>query len=147
MKMERRRTIYVTLAMLFAAYATGCGFVIPKDVDGNRPVDVARRFVESVRKGDIEGAASCWREGDTRNIEGNRRESFAQFCEYFRSESYVLEFEGSDKGVYWVRFLGTDSGKTRAQVLYLDPPSKSQDGRWKLREDDLRESHNPAKSQ
>ena len=122
------------ILFVLVAFSTGCRFAARRDVDGNDPVDVACRFVEFARTGDIARAASCWREGDVRNIEANRLESFAQFCEYFRSETYTLHYEGADKGVYWVRFFGKDGGKTRARLLFLDSPSKSKDNRWKLRE-------------
>ncbi|MDI1250549.1 MAG: hypothetical protein PSV13_16935 [Lacunisphaera sp.] len=112
----------------------GCEFTPRKDADGNGPVDVARRFVEFARTGNVVGAASCFREGDIGNIEANRNSSFAEYCKYFRGETYRLQHEGSDKGIYWVRFFGTDNGKTRAEILYVDPPENSKDGRWKLRE-------------
>jgi hypothetical protein len=120
--------------LLLIILFSGCEFTPPRDADGNDPVDVARKFVEFARAGDTAGAASCWREGDVSNIEANRNESFSQYCQYFRSETYRLQYEGSDKGVYWVRFFGTDAGKTRARILYVDPPENSKDGRWKLRE-------------
>jgi hypothetical protein len=128
--MFKRRTLSVLMLLCLAA----CGSLDIKDVDGNGPEDVARRFVEFARAGNFAGAASCWQAGDTTNIEANRNQSFAQFCDYFRSESYTLRYEGWDKGYCWIRFFGTDSGKTRAQILYLAPPNKSKDGRWKLTE-------------
>ena len=127
--------VQIASAMLVAAFFSGCEFTPRKDVDGNGPVEVAREFVEFARTGNVAKAASFWREGDIKNIEANQDESFAEYCEYFRSETYRLEYEGSDKGIYWVRFFGTDAGKTRARILYVDPPENSKDGRWKLRED------------
>ena len=125
---------HLAASLLFTTLFLGCRFMDPKDVDGNGPEDAARRFVELARSGDISGAASCWREGDTANLETNRKESFAQFCAYFRSESYRLQYEGWDGDICWIRFFGTDDGKTRARLLFLDPPHASKDGRWKLRE-------------
>ena len=148
MKTANSAAASVALIFVFAAGFVGCWPRGPVDADGNRPEDVARRFVENARSGDLVGAASFWREGDVSNIEANRRRSFAEFCEYFRCESYVLRYEGADKGIYWVRFLGNVDGKTRAQILYLDPPSASKDHRWKLREDRwIREDARPKTSQ
>jgi hypothetical protein len=117
-----------------ALYIAGCSMLSPKDIDGNRAEDAARRFVEFARAGSIVAAASCWRDGDTKNIEANRDQSFSQYCEYFRSESYTLKYEGMDKGYSWVRFFGTENGKTKARILYLAPLEESKDGRWKLAE-------------
>ncbi len=129
-----RLDAYTAILVVLVAFSTGCRFTAPRDADGNDPVDVARQFVEYARAHDLAGAASCWRDGDIVNIEVNNHESFARFCAYFQGESYTLRYEGADKGAYWVRFFGNDGGKTRARLLFLDPPSKSKDDRWKLRE-------------
>lgn len=124
-----------TVVIVWASFCVaGCSFSTPKDIEGNRAEDAARRFVEFARAGNITAAASCWREGDTENIEANRNESFAQYCEYFRSDSYTLKYEGMDKGYSWVRFHGTENGKTKTRILYLAPLEESKDGRWKLAE-------------
>lgn len=129
------KAIHLTFAVLSIACLGGCEFLSSKDVDGNRAEDAVRRFVEFARAGNIAAAASCWRDGDTKNIEANRNESFSKFCDYFRSETYTLKYEGMDKGYSWVRFFGTENGKTRTRLLFLDRLDESKDGRWKLVED------------
>ncbi len=134
LKMREPTSILIRTAVIVwtSFCVTACSFSTPKDIDGNRAEDAARRFVEFARAGNITAAALCWREGDTANIEANRNESFSQYCEYFRCDSYTLKYEGMDKGFSWVRFIGTEKGKTKARILYLGPLEESKDGRWKL---------------
>lgn len=103
------------------------------DMRADRPDDVARAFVEAVRKGDYASAASYWEPSGLRNVEANMGVSFRSFCnKYFRADRYTLDAPAKGKaGHYAVGFAGEYEGKRTSFMLYL----KRYGGRWRLVQD------------
>ena len=132
LKAAIRAFLPIAAGVLFLFCLSGCN---TKDVDGNTPEDVVRRFVECARTKDYTGAAACWRVGDAKNIEANRDISFEKYCEYFECDTYKVELEGMDKGFYWIGFTGLKDGKEKYRRLFMDGRRKEKSERWLLGED------------
>lgn len=118
------------LLLLSACYASALFLYhwAPQDRNGNRPRDVAKKFVEAVRTNDVIKAASFWKPDAIRNTESNFRMSFEEFCnQTFKCDSYTLSKAGRGKESYYVvGFRGKRNGERTAFGLYFERV----DGEW-----------------
>lgn len=121
----------ISLVLLVTWWLWGYG--PPRDREGRRPQDVARKFVEAVRAGDFQDAATYWRTGDIQNVEANWELPFAEFLRTkFQCDSYELSrMRRGKQGLYIVHFRGQQGGKTKMFDLFLDRVG----GKWRLVED------------
>jgi hypothetical protein len=121
---------------LAVAVASLCAILVARyvfllDICGNRPVDVAAAFVESVQRKDYSLAQAYWRAGDVRNIEQNWRKEFADFCrDEFLCEKFDVVPMEKDK-LERVLF----KGKQRERILTFNLYMEMIRGRWYLRMD------------
>lgn len=119
--------VVILVTCIIAAY---CLRIPRRDLDGNRPSDVAKLFVEAVRSNDFEKASVYWKPGDVENIEENFNVNFKEFCiQNFACDDYQIEFVGKDKICYVVSYRGVSFGKGKKFTLFLELI----EGRWRLR--------------
>lgn len=127
--------VWLWLLLLAGCYA--CFLLLyhrtSKDVNGRRPRDVARAFIEAVRSNDFQKAASYWKPGTTRYVESNFQMKFEDFCvRVFKCDDYKLGLTTRQKeGSRLVPFRGTLRGINKAYSLYFELVN----GEWKITED------------
>jgi hypothetical protein len=125
---------------LLAILAMGCypvGLLVfhwaRADVNGDRPRDVAKAFIDAVQSNDFAKAASFWGPGTIQNVEANFEMKFKDFCILiFKVDSYKLGITTRQKeGSFSVPFKGSLTGTNKAWGLYLEVI----DSKWRIIED------------
>ena len=140
MATKRSSRLFVLKIALLVILAMGCCPIAllvfhwaRADVNGNRPRDVAKAFLDAVQSNDFAKAASFWGPGTIQNVEANFEMKFEDFCtRTFKVDSYKLGITTRQKeGLFNVPFKGSLAGTNKAWGLYL----KLIGGKWRIMED------------
>ncbi|MBK8478407.1 MAG: hypothetical protein IPL39_19610 [Opitutaceae bacterium] len=114
------RLLFVMATIVSALAVSGCLYPGQRDIDGNRPRDIVKAFVEAARDKKFEKASQYWASGNVANVENLYHLTFAEFC---RSkvdfDTYEVRADGGDHGFHHVVVDGDKNGEARFFRFYL----------------------------